>query len=242
MCELELNGGGHRYRALAEEFKIWISYGGFHERPKVGSPAAAAGRIFNSHLLVAPDGSVVANYHKTHLFDVDTADGVFKESSFTAPGDQQIVVAGTPVGNIGLTTCYDLRFPHIYSNLRAAGATVILVPSAFMPSTGTAHWHCLLRARAIETQCYVAAAAQYGQHNPKRRSYGHSIIVDPWGEIVAQLDGDGEGLAIAEVDPEKLASVRSKMPVLDHARARAALYTQPVTVIEADKSTHPSSS
>lgn len=118
-----------------------------------------------------------------------------QESSFTAPGTEQIVVTDTPVGAVGLTTCYDLRFPRVYANLRAAGASVILVPSAFMPSTGRAHWECLLRARAIETQCYVAAAAQFGAHNAKRSSYGHSLVVDPWGEVVAALGGDEEGLA-----------------------------------------------
>lgn len=220
---------------MAKEFQIWISYGGFHERPaedEADGGGVMDGRICNAHLLVAPDGEVVANYHKAHLFDVDTADGVFHESSFTRPGTEQVMVSNTPAGNIGLTTCYDLRFPHTYANLRAAGATVLLVPSAFMPSTGAAHWETLLRARAIETQCYVAAAAQYGQHNPKRGSYGHSIIVDPWGEVVAALGGDGEGIAVAEIDPARLAAVRAKMPVLDHAKAQEALYTAAVNVVD----------
>eukprot|EP00038_Savillea_parva_P025199 m.46643 g.46643 ORF g.46643 m.46643 type:complete len:318 (+) comp6788_c0_seq1:1037-1990(+) len=208
-----------RYRHLAKEFQIWVSYGGFHERP--ANPTSTDGRIYNSHLLINPQGDIVANYHKAHMFDADTADGAFKESSFTCPGDKQVLVTGTPVGNVGLTTCYDLRFPQVYTNLRRAGADVLLVPSAFMPSTGEAHWESLLRARAIETQCYVAAAAQYGQHNAKRKSHGHSMVIDPWGKVVAQLGGSEEGIAVADVDPEWIAAVRAKMPVAKHDRTSA---------------------
>ena len=128
---------------------------------------------------------VVATYRKIHLFDVDY-DGGFRESRFTVPGQDLVMVTDTPFGNVALTTCYDVRFPDLYSAYCAAGADLILVPAAFMPTTGAAHWHILLQARAIETQCYIAAATQYGRHDAKRCSYGHALIADPWGKVVAE--------------------------------------------------------
>lgn len=158
-------------------------------------------------------------YRKSHLYDVDAGpSGKFHESSTTAPGPRLgSVVHGTPIGSVGLTTCYDLRFPYVYSALRAAGADIVLVPSAFMPSTGAAHWHVLLRARAIEAQVYVGAAAQVGVHNGIRSSYGHALIVDPWGTVLADAEQQS-GVVVADLDPRMIADVRTRIPVLQHRR------------------------
>lgn len=220
-----------KYCGLAATHKIWISYGGFHEKQPGGEAGPNDARICNSHTLVSSAGKLVANYRKTHLFDVDIADGKFAESSFTKKGEEMVVITDTPAMNVGLTTCYDLRFPMLFQQLRSAGADLILVPSAFMCGTGKAHWETLLRARAIETQCYVAAAAQFGAHHAKRSSYGHTIIVDPWGEVLAEMDGESEGIIVAEMDPARLASVRGKMPVLSHRRPE--LYATEVKIIPA---------
>lgn len=200
-----------QYRELAKAEGIWLSLGGFHE----ASPEPE--KMYNTHVIVDSGGEIVASYRKLHLFDVDY-DGGFRESATTIKGQEALLVRDTPVGNIGVTTCYDLRFPELYTALRRAGANVLLVPSAFMPSTGEAHWHVLLRARAIETQCYVAAAAQAGRHNEKRASFGHALIVDPWGKVVCDLGAEGTGIGISVIDPELLDSVRTRMPVLEHRR------------------------
>eukprot|EP00039_Didymoeca_costata_P005769 m.84440 g.84440 ORF g.84440 m.84440 type:complete len:283 (+) comp12966_c0_seq3:176-1024(+) len=208
-CELdgELMG---KYKEIAKRYSMWISLGGFHEKLKDSD------KIGNTHCLLGPNGSLVASYKKSHLFDVDIADGKFLESSFTERGNEAVLVDSVCGAKVGLTTCYDLRFPALFSNLQDAGSDIILVPSAFMVSTGQAHWEVLLRARAIETQSYIMAAAQAGKHNEKRTSYGHSMIIDPWGEIVAEMDGVSKGIAVATIDFEKLAEVRRKMPVLHH--------------------------
>jgi predicted amidohydrolase len=154
-----------------------------------------------------------------HLFDVDVPGGVtVKESSAIAHGDE-VVVAETPFGRIGMTICYDMRFPELYRKLVDAGADIIAVPSAFTLTTGKDHWHTLLRARAIETQCWVVAPAQWGTHDDKgkRQSYGHSVIIDPWGIVVADK-GHGEGICFAEIDPERTKAVRRSVPVRDHRR------------------------
>eukprot|EP00750_Incisomonas_marina_P003750 INCI13408.1.p1 GENE.INCI13408.1~~INCI13408.1.p1 ORF type:complete len:295 (-),score=43.84 INCI13408.1:367-1251(-) len=184
-----------QYRALARKNRVWLSLGGFHELYDeaskeasgidIGEVPAGTVKYFNSHLLVDDRGDVVATYRKIHLFDVDY-DGGFRESRFTVPGQDLVMVTDTPFGNVALTTCYDVRFPDLYSAYCAAGADLILVPAAFMPTTGAAHWHILLQARAIETQCYIAAATQYGRHDAKRCSYGHALIADPWGKVVAE--------------------------------------------------------
>lgn len=200
-----------RYRGLAKEFGIWLSLGGFHESSTTPS------KIYNTHAIVSSDGDIVASYQKLHLFDVDV-DGGFKESKSTIRGESALIVRNTPVGNLGVATCYDLRFPELFTSLREAGAQVLLVPSAFMPTTGKAHWEVLLRARAIENQCYVVAAAQYGQHNPKRASYGHALIVDPWGEVLQDLGAVGNGVGVADVDFARIDSVRATMPIESHRR------------------------
>ena len=181
--------------------RLWLSLGGFHEvydetskehssfTPDAQSENSDIVHYFNTHILVDDHGSIVATYRKIHLFDVDV-DGGFRESKYTVPGSQVVLVKDTPFGNIGLSTCYDMRFPELYTLYGLLGADLILVPSAFMPTTGKAHWEVLLSSRAIETQCYVAAAAQYGQHNEKRGSHGHALIADPWGKVVGECVAD----------------------------------------------------
>lgn len=176
-------------------------------------------RCYNTSLLYGPDGRELARYRKLHLFDVDLPDGPrFTESAHIAPGDE-VVVADTPLGRIGLSICYDIRFPELYAALVARGAEVLTVPSAFTVPTGAAHWHTLLRARAIEAQAWVLAPAQEGRHDPAgaRQSYGHSLIVDPWGVVVAER-GEGPGLALAEIDLARVHQVRAAMPVAAHRR------------------------
>lgn len=185
------------YRALAKSNKMWLSLGGFHELYDSNSCKESGAvvdeipegtvKYFNSHLLLDDAGDIVATYRKIHLFDVDV-DGGFRESKFTVPGTSLVLVKGTPFGNIGLTTCYDVRFAEVFTTYSRAGADLILVPAAFMPTTGKAHWEVLLRARAIETQCYIAAAAQYGKHDFKRSSFGHALIADPWGVVTAHCE------------------------------------------------------
>jgi len=200
-----------RYRALAKEHEIWLCLGGFPER------GPADGRSFNTHVVVNADGEIAAAYRKLHLFDVDVAGGPrLLESKGTAPGDT-LVTVDSPVGQLGLSICYDLRFPELYLSLAQAGAEVLLVPAAFTLTTGKEHWETLLRARAIETQCFVAAAAQRGVHNARRQSFGHAMIIDPWGTVVAQC-ADHTGIAVAEVDLEWMTRVRQQIPVWNHRR------------------------
>jgi predicted amidohydrolase len=174
-------------------------------------------RPFNACVVFRDDGSVGAVYRKIHLFDVDIADGArYAESAGTSPGDRAVIV---PIGErvIGLSICYDLRFPELYRKLVDLGADVLVVPAAFTLHTGKDHWHALLRARAIESQCWVLAAAQFGRHPRERSTYGHSLIVDPWGTVVAECS-DGPGVAVADIDAELTARVRAKLPSLAHRR------------------------
>jgi predicted amidohydrolase len=227
---------------LAREHDLWISGGGFHES---GAPPGSSGhpRVYNTHLIIDNGGTLRAKYRKVHLFDVEIPEkGVsLKESATTAPGDEYVVVENTPVGTLGLATCYDVRFPEQASSLAfELGANVLLYPSAFTVPTGRAHWELLLRARAAETQCYVFAAAQVGRHNEKRASYGHALAVDPWGKVLADAGGYGpiEGLTdeerkredmdveavkekvvFCEIDLDRLAEVRRNMPIKNHRRA-----------------------
>mmetsp|Transcript_353 Transcript_353/g.413 ORF Transcript_353/g.413 Transcript_353/m.413 type:complete len:282 (-) Transcript_353:179-1024(-) len=212
------------YCKLAREENIWISLGGFHERlgGKVGET-----KIGNTHCMLDNRGNIVADYRKIHLFDVDY-DGGYKESKSTIRGDK-LVLVDTPIGRVGLTVCYDLRFPDIFQRLAKAGADLILVPSAFMPTTGEAHWHTLLKARAIENQCYVAAAAQAGAHNDKRSSYGHSLIVDPWGTVLADLGTQEDTIGCATLDMDCIKEVRRKMPM---SYNRPDISTYPLTVVK----------
>lgn len=177
-------------------------------------------RPFNTAVVYGPDGSLWAHYRKIHLFDVDLRpEGPrLAESDRTAPGDEPLLI-DSPLGRIGVTICYDLRFPALFEALGAAGAEVILVPSAFTVPTGSDHWEVLLRARAIEQQCYVLAPAQFGRHSDKRQSYGRSMIVDPWGTVLSVVpDRGGPGFALADLDLEALAKNRARMPCREHRR------------------------
>ncbi|KAL6774295.1 hypothetical protein ACKKBG_A24455 [Auxenochlorella protothecoides x Auxenochlorella symbiontica] len=203
-----------RYRQLAASTGLWLSLGGFQEEGPDDS------HIHNTHVVLDDRGQTAAVYRKIHLFDVDVPSGpVLLESRFTAPGSQAVTCA-SPAGVLGLTTCYDLRFPELYQHLAFdKGADVLLVPSAFTVPTGKAHWEILLRARAIETQSYVIAAAQAGQHNEKRVSYGHSLVVDPWGTVCGRLqDGTATGIALADIDLSAADDIKARMPVGLHRR------------------------
>lgn len=200
-----------RYRMLAKDHGIWLSLGGLQEKVD-GLPKAA-----NAHLVIDAEGTLVSVYRKIHLFDVDIPGGPRLLESKATVGGEKLVVTDTPVGKVGLSVCYDLRFAEQYLALTQMGAQVLLIPAAFTLPTGKEHWEPLLRARAIETQCYVAAAAQRGRHNSRRESYGHAMIVDPWGSIVAQCS-DREDIAVAEIDLDYVDNVRKRMPVFEHRR------------------------
>lgn len=198
------------YRALAAELKIHLHIGSLALRC---SPEKAVNRSF----LIGPDGNVLASYDKIHMFDIDLPDGEsYRESANYQPGETA-VISDLPWGRIGLTICYDLRFPALYRALAESGASFITVPSAFTRKTGEAHWHVLLRARAIETGCFIFAAAQGGLHENKRETYGHSLIVDPWGEVIAE-GGVEPGVFLASIDPTRIETARRAIPSLQHGR------------------------
>lgn len=180
------------------------------------------GRAAASSLLYAPDGELVGRYDKIHLFDVTVADGTgsYRESDNTYPG-QQLTLVDTPLGRIGFAVCYDLRFSALFRALRAQGADIIVLPAAFTKHTGEAHWEILLRARAIESQCYLVAANQGGTHANGRETWGHSMVVDPWGSVVAEVD-QGVGAAMATLEPALLTEVRGKMPMANQERFSSA--------------------
>ncbi|HYN38416.1 MAG TPA: carbon-nitrogen hydrolase family protein [Rhodospirillales bacterium] len=178
-------------------------------------------RVSNRSLLVDAAGRVVARYDKIHLFDVDLGPAEsYRESEVIAPGDR-IVIAETPWGGLGLSVCYDLRFPHLYRAMAKAGADFLAIPAAFTRTTGAAHWHVLARARAIETGCYVLAPAQCGTHAEGRLTFGHSLIVDPWGVVVADA-GEDVGIITAEIDAARVTEARRRVPALEHDRPFAA--------------------
>ena len=194
---------GQRLSALAAETGIHLLIGSVNEQRVDAAGQPDPVRCHNTSMLFGPDGTLVEYYRKIHLFDVDVAGGLsVRESDTICPGTE-VKVAETPLGRIGMSICYDLRFPELYRAQVDAGADIICVPSAFTLTTGKDHWHALLKARAIETQCWVFAPAQWGTHDAegKRKSYGHSVIIDPWGTIVAECS-DGEGICLAEVNLE----------------------------------------
>ena len=200
-------------RKIASDNDVWLSVGGVHTKTQEDSE-----KINNSHLVISSTGDIVSCYNKTHLFDVNIPGSVsLSESSYVTPGDTITPPVTTPLGQLGLGVCYDLRFGEHSQCLVRSGAEILTFPSAFTVNTGMAHWETLLRARAVETQCYVIAAAQTGQHNERRSSYGHSMIVDPWGVVTAQC-GEGVGVATADIDLDYLARVRRNMPVQQHRR------------------------
>jgi predicted amidohydrolase len=210
----ELGGDGPiftRCADLARTLKRDVIYGGFWER------GTSPSHVFNTCLHLGPDGQVRAAYRKVHLFDVDLEDGTRVMESDTIEPGSELVVTDAPFGKLGLSICYDLRFPELYRELVDLGAVALAVPAAFTLTTGKDHWHVLLRARAIEQQCYVLAAAQTGTHFGRRASYGHAMIIDPWGTILAQC-GEGEGAAVATVQPEVVTKIRAQLPSLRHRR------------------------
>jgi predicted amidohydrolase len=175
-------------------------------------------RLVNRGFVIGPEGDIRARYDKLHLFDVDLPTGEsWRESAMYQAGKSAVVVDGTPVGRLGLTICYDVRFPALFAALAEAGAETIAVPAAFTVPTGEAHWTLLLRARAIEAGLFVVAAAQAGRHEDGRETYGHSLIAGPWGELLLEMDGK-PGLGFAEIDLGRIAEVRSRVPALDHRR------------------------
>lgn len=197
-------------RDAAARHAIWVHLGSLAVRTEDG-------RLANRAFVIDATGTVRAGYDKLHLFDVDLPTGEsWRESAAYVPGETAVVVE-TPVGALGLSICYDLRFPDLYRALSDAGATMLAIPAAFTRPTGAAHWHVLLRARAIEAAAYVVAAAQTGVHEDGRTTYGHSLVVDPWGEIVLDM-GDEGGVGFAEIDPARVADVRARIPVLAHRR------------------------
>ena len=201
------------YLSLAKKYNKWISYGGFpifNEKED---------KVTNTHIIVNNNGEIVEHYDKIHLFDVDIPNGMtIKESSWTIPGDK-VKICKSPIGCLGLTICYDVRFPGLYSKLRRNGANILLVPSAFSIETGYAHWDVLLRARAIENQCYIIAAAQIGKHNDKRKTYGYAVIIDPWGCIIAKSSPKSSPtFIIAEVYIDIIKKVRQSMPISLHEK------------------------
>lgn len=205
-------------QSLARRLGVYLVLGGLPEHgPNVPTDM---GRVFNTCLCLKPDGEIAAVYRKIHLFDVEFGHAATKlcESATVAPGPaDQVVVCETPWGGLGLSICYDLRFPELYRRLVAASATMLAVPAAFTLHTGKDHWRVLLCARAIENQCFVLAAAQQGQHHPGRFTYGHSLIADPWGVVLCECP-DGEGVAIAELDFSALERIRRQLPALHHRR------------------------
>jgi predicted amidohydrolase len=206
-------------RELARETGAWILLGSLVIDP-AGEPGAAQGeeRLANRSFLLDANGATVARYDKIHMFDIDLPGGEsYRESNAYRPGSVA-AIADTPWGRLGMTVCYDVRFPHLYRALAQAGADFLSVPSVFTVPTGRAHWHVLLRSRAIENGCFVFAPAGWGEHAGGRKSYGHSLIVDPWGEVLAD-GGEGEGIVTAEIDTAKIAKARGMVPSLQHDRA-----------------------
>ncbi len=205
-------------RKAAADAGLWVHLG------SLAVKGGAAGRLANRGFVIDDRGAIRARYDKIHLFDVDLPTGEsWRESAAYAPGDRP-VVAHIPGGELGLSICYDMRFPDLYRALSNAGATILAVPAAFTVPTGKAHWHVLLRARAIEAGAFVIAAAQSGAHEDGRATYGHSLVIDPWGEILLDM-GEGTGIGFATIDMARLADVRARVPALAHRRPIGAVET-----------------
>ncbi len=200
-------------REAAARKGVWLALGSM-------PVALADGRWANRSLVIDASGAIAARYDKLHMFDVALEGGEsWRESSTYAPGDNLGICTGTPVGTLGLTICYDIRFPALFHELGKHSCDVIATPAAFTVPTGKAHWHLLQRARAVESSAYVIAAAQCGEHEDGRSTYGHSLVVDPWGEVTLDMGAQGAKLAFAEIDPERIASTRKQLPSLANRRA-----------------------
>jgi predicted amidohydrolase len=198
-------------RAAAAQHRVWVHIGSL-------AVLTEGGKVANRGFVIDREGEVRATYDKIHLFDVDLPTGEsWRESNVYLPGQGAVVVSGTPVGKLGLTICYDLRFPGLFARLAESDTDVIAVPAAFTVPTGRAHWHVLLRARAIEAGLFVVAAAQTGHHEDGRNTFGHSLVVDPWGEILLDM-GEEKGVGFADIDLKRISDVRSRIPALNHRR------------------------
>jgi predicted amidohydrolase len=198
-------------REAAKRHGIWLHIGSL-------AVLAANGKVANRGFVIDREGAIRARYDKLHLFDVDLPTGEsWRESNVYSAGEGVVLINGTPVGKLGLTICYDLRFPGLFARLAEGGADVISVPAAFTVPTGRAHWHVLLRARAIEAGLFVVAAAQVGRHEDGRQTFGHSLVVDPWGEVLLDM-GEEPGLGFADIDLKRISDVRSRIPALNHRR------------------------
>jgi predicted amidohydrolase len=217
------------FRSLAQQHGIYLHGGTLHVR-------LDHGKLANRTYVFAPDGQIIATYDKIHMFDVDLGDGErYQESAFFEPGAQAVIATladeASDFGALGLSVCYDLRFPHLFRTLAKYGARILVVPAAFTHVTGCAHWHVLLRARAIETGCFVVAPAQTGWHCDKRRTYGHSLIISPWGEVLADA-GDAPGIVVASLPAADIFAARSKVPSLYHDRGFAPPHASAPTFAE----------
>jgi len=202
----------HAFKELARETGLWLHTGSLSVLLEEGD------RVANRSYVLSPEGEVVAQYDKIHMFDVDLGEGErYRESATFAPG-REAVLAETPWAPVGMTICYDLRFPQLYRTLAQAGAQILTVPAAFTRVTGKAHWHVLLRARAIETGSFVLAPAQCGEHAGGRQTFGHALIVSPWGAILADA-GEQPGYIMATLDLDQVSEARGKVPSLEHDRA-----------------------
>jgi deaminated glutathione amidase len=219
-----IDGAGYaalvdRLSAAAAENEIWASF---------GLPVRLeGGKLANRSLLIAPSGEIAGQYDKLHMFDVDLDSGEsWRESNAYQPGEALSVTDDTPAGRLGLTICYDIRFPALFDALGRAACDMIAIPAAFTVPTGTAHWHTLVRARAIEASAFVVAAAQVGEHPDGRTTYGHSLVVDPWGEVLLDMGGEEARLGFAEIDAERIAKARAQVPSLANRRAIPDLATR----------------
>jgi predicted amidohydrolase len=198
-------------RAAARRHRIWLELGSL-------AVLASDGKVANRGFVIDREGQIRARYDKLHLFDVDLPTGEsWRESNVYSPGKDVVLVNGTPIGKLGLTICYDLRFPGLFARLAEADADIIAVPAAFTVPTGKAHWHILLRARAIEAGLFIVAAAQVGRHEDGRNTFGHSLVIDPWGEVLLDM-GEQPGIGFAEIDLKRISDVRGRIPALSHRR------------------------
>ena len=198
-------------QAAARDHAIWVHLGSL-------AVLVGDGKVANRGFVIDRNGKIQARYDKIHLFDVDLPTGeTWRESAVYRAGDKSVVVNGTPVGKLGLTICYDLRFPALFARIAEANADVIAVPAAFTVPTGKAHWHTLLRARAIEAGLFVVAAAQVGHHEDGRNTFGHSLVIDPWGEVLLDM-GDDPGVGFADIELSRISEIRARIPALNHRR------------------------
>lgn len=200
------------FAALAKELRVTLCIG------SISSIRAGEGKLANRSFVFDPDGKIAATYDKIHMFDVDLPNGdKYRESDSNQPGDK-IVTVEAGGAKLGLSICYDVRFPHLYRHMAKQGAQILMIPAAFTVPTGQAHWEILLRARAIENGCFVIAAAQAGVHEGGRATYGHSMIISPWGQILTQIQGDAAGYSCVEIDLSEVGKARAAIPALTHDR------------------------